>query len=178
MSCGGQARPGHKWNLGHRRQPLNLRPAGVAGTQRGQAACRGPDARCVVVRLACLLPLALAEVHRTLRISCEAVPPSASPAGAQGGTSACHTGAALSFVSCIRLFGRTAIPAVESPCPFETIQPSWCPEYPHLEDLQVAARTAPNRDGVERRCLGAATALHAWQRHEATVGPDEAHPDE
>jgi len=40
----------------------------------------------------------------TLRISCEAVPPSVLPAGAQGGTSACHTGAALSFVSCIRLF--------------------------------------------------------------------------
>jgi hypothetical protein len=41
----------------------------------------------------------------TLRISCEAVPPSVLPAGAQGGTSACHTGAALSFVSCIRLLG-------------------------------------------------------------------------
>jgi hypothetical protein len=40
----------------------------------------------------------------TLRISCEAVPPSKWPAGAQGGTLACHTGAALSFVSCIRLF--------------------------------------------------------------------------
>ena len=35
------------------------------------------------------------------------MPPSGLPAGAQGGTSACHTGAALSFVSCIRLFGRT-----------------------------------------------------------------------
>jgi hypothetical protein len=34
------------------------------------------------------------------------VPPSILPAGAQGGTSACHTGAALSFVSCIRLLGR------------------------------------------------------------------------
>jgi hypothetical protein len=34
------------------------------------------------------------------------VPPSASPAGAQGGTSARSTGAALSFVSCIRLFDR------------------------------------------------------------------------
>jgi hypothetical protein len=44
-------------------------------------------------------------VCRTLRISCEAVPPSIWPAGAQGGTSACRTGAALSFVSCIRLFG-------------------------------------------------------------------------
>ena len=43
---------------------------------------------------------------RTLRISCEAVPPSIRPAGAQGGTSACSTGAALSFVSCIRLFDR------------------------------------------------------------------------
>jgi hypothetical protein len=38
-------------------------------------------------------------VHRTPRISCEAVPPSVSPTGAQGGTSACSTGAALSFVS-------------------------------------------------------------------------------
>jgi hypothetical protein len=32
------------------------------------------------------------------------VPPSVSPAGAQGGTSARSSGAALSFVSCIRLF--------------------------------------------------------------------------
>ena len=32
------------------------------------------------------------------------MPPSNWPAGAQGGTSARHTGAALSFVSCIRLF--------------------------------------------------------------------------
>ena len=47
-------------------------------------------------------------VCRTLRISCEAVPPSISPAGAQGGTSACSTGAALSFVSCIRLFGGSS----------------------------------------------------------------------
>ena len=39
----------------------------------------------------------------TLGISCEAVPPSIWPAGAQGGTSACRTGAALSFVGCIRL---------------------------------------------------------------------------
>ena len=44
----------------------------------------------------------------TLRISCEAVPPSIPPAGAQGGTSACRTGAALSFVSCIRLFDAAA----------------------------------------------------------------------
>jgi hypothetical protein len=44
-------------------------------------------------------------VGRTLRISCEAVPPSVWPAGAQGGTSARHSGAALSLVSCIRLFG-------------------------------------------------------------------------
>jgi hypothetical protein len=47
----------------------------------------------------------LRRVRRTLRISCEAVPPSVSPAGAQGGTSARRTGAALSFVSCIRLLG-------------------------------------------------------------------------
>ena len=45
------------------------------------------------------------QVGRTLRISCEAVPPSIRPAGAQGGTSARSTGAALSFVSCIRLLG-------------------------------------------------------------------------
>jgi len=43
-------------------------------------------------------------VRRTRRISCEAVPPSVLPAGAQGGTSARRSGAALSFVSCIRLF--------------------------------------------------------------------------
>ncbi len=48
-------------------------------------------------------------ICRTLRISCEAVPPSVSPAGAQGGTSACSTGAALSFVSCIRLLGCLVI---------------------------------------------------------------------
>ena len=47
----------------------------------------------------------LAQVSRTPRISCEAVPPSVSPAGAQGGTLSCRSGAALSFVSCIRLFG-------------------------------------------------------------------------
>jgi hypothetical protein len=47
-------------------------------------------------------------VRRTPRISCEAVPPSIWPAGAQGGTSARRTGAALSFVSCIRLFGGSA----------------------------------------------------------------------
>jgi hypothetical protein len=47
-----------------------------------------------------------ATVRPTPRISCEAVPPSNSPAGAQGGTSARSTGAALSFVSCIRLLGR------------------------------------------------------------------------
>jgi hypothetical protein len=38
------------------------------------------------------------------------VPPSISAAGAQGGTSACSTGAALSFVSCIRLFGDVIHP--------------------------------------------------------------------
>src|SRR5512139_4159097 len=44
--------------------------------------------------------------RRTPRISCEAVPPSILPAGAQGGTLSCRSGAALSFVSCIRLFGN------------------------------------------------------------------------
>jgi hypothetical protein len=48
-------------------------------------------------------------VGPTLRISCEAVPPSVWPAGAQGGTSACSTGAALSFVSCIALFDSLAL---------------------------------------------------------------------
>jgi hypothetical protein len=46
-------------------------------------------------------------VHPTLAISCEAVPPSILLAGAQGGTSACSTGAALSFVSCIALLGSS-----------------------------------------------------------------------
>ena len=50
----------------------------------------------------------MVHVRPTLRISCEAVPPSVLPAGAQGGTSACSTGAALSYVSCIRLFGGAA----------------------------------------------------------------------
>ena len=49
--------------------------------------------------------------RRTLRISCEAVPPTDWPAGAQGGTSACRTGAALSFVRCIRLFDGVLIDA-------------------------------------------------------------------
>jgi hypothetical protein len=44
-------------------------------------------------------------VRLTLRISCEAVRPSVPAAGAHGGTSACSTGAAVSFVSCIRLLG-------------------------------------------------------------------------
>ena len=35
------------------------------------------------------------------------MPPTILPAGAQGGTSACSTGAALSFVSCIALFGSS-----------------------------------------------------------------------
>jgi hypothetical protein len=37
------------------------------------------------------------------------VPPSIPPAGAQGGTLSCRSGAALSFVSCIRLLGRRAL---------------------------------------------------------------------
>jgi hypothetical protein len=45
-------------------------------------------------------------VRITPRISCEAVSPSVLPTGAQGGTSACSTGAVVSFVSCIRLLGR------------------------------------------------------------------------
>jgi len=55
------------------------------------------------------------KVRRTLRISCEAVPPSVWPAGAQGGTSACHTGAALSFVSCIRLFDGSSLASSRLP---------------------------------------------------------------
>jgi hypothetical protein len=69
-----------------------------------------------------------ASIHRTLRISCEAVPPSIWPAGAQGGTLSCRSGAALSFVSCIRLFG--------SPLPPRTFGPA-CP--------------APSTDGQSRR---------------------------
>ena len=52
-----------------------------------------------------VVPRSLQHVRLTLRISCEAVPPSILPAGAQGGTSARRSGAALSFVSCIRLLG-------------------------------------------------------------------------
>ena len=58
-------------------------------------------------------------LRRTLAISYEAVPPSILPAGAQGGTSARRTGAALTFVSCIRLFGRRALtsePQIASLC--------------------------------------------------------------
>ena len=58
----------------------------------------GPSARLHV----CLPP---PRVRLTPRISCEAVPPPIRPAGAQGGTSARSSGAALSFVSCIRLLG-------------------------------------------------------------------------
>jgi hypothetical protein len=60
-----------------------------------------PHSGQILARL--LLPC---KVGRTLRISCQALPPPNWPAGAQGGTSACRTGAALSFVSCIRLFDR------------------------------------------------------------------------
>ena len=38
------------------------------------------------------------------------MPPSILPAGAQGGTSASSTGAALRFVSCIRLLGCVDLP--------------------------------------------------------------------
>lgn len=41
---------------------------------------------------------------RTPRMSFEAVRPSVLAAGAHGGTSACRTDAAVSFVSCIRSF--------------------------------------------------------------------------
>jgi hypothetical protein len=47
-------------------------------------------------------------VRLTPRISCEAVRPSVPAAGAHGGTSARRTGAAVSFVSCIRLFDSAA----------------------------------------------------------------------
>jgi hypothetical protein len=58
----------------------------------------------------------LPTVCPTLRISCEAVPPSILPAGAQGGTSARSTGAALSFVSCIRLLGGPDRPSHDLLC--------------------------------------------------------------
>ncbi len=68
---------------------------------------------------------AFSRVRRTLRISCEAVPPSVVSAGAQGGTSACSTGAALSFVSCIRLLGRPPIYSRSFRKPFRsTLKPS------------------------------------------------------
>jgi hypothetical protein len=51
-----------------------------------------------------------AQVGRTPRISCEAVPASVPAARAQGGTLSCRSGAALSFVSCIRLFGSHTAP--------------------------------------------------------------------
>ena len=71
-----------------------------------------PSSYLVTIAPSCLdLSHSSYAVRRTLAISCEAVPPSILPAGAQGGTSACHTGAALSFVSCIALFGVTARPA-------------------------------------------------------------------
>jgi hypothetical protein len=52
-------------------------------------------------------PPSLSTVGPTPRISCEAVSPSVLPAGARGGTSACSTGAAVGFVSCIRFFDDT-----------------------------------------------------------------------
>jgi hypothetical protein len=67
-----------------------------------------PDLRLAPLVYPCL-------VRRTPRISCEAVPPSVSPAGAQGGTLSCRSGAALSFVSCIRLFGRLSTPSANPP---------------------------------------------------------------
>jgi hypothetical protein len=49
-------------------------------------------------------------VRRTLSISCEAVTPPVCPAGAQGGTLYARPGAALSFDSCIALFGGSPLP--------------------------------------------------------------------
>ena len=73
------------------------------------------------------------KVGRTLRISCAAVPPSISPAGAQGGTSSRRTGAALSFVSCIRLFDAAE---------FQLLRPfSRLLEHPHYPDQH----NRPNR---------------------------------
>jgi hypothetical protein len=78
------------------------------GSDRHRVVTLTPQAKVISVK-ECFPPVAHAlsplVVGRTLRISCEAVPPSVQPAGAQGGTSARRTGAALSFVSCIRLFG-------------------------------------------------------------------------
>src|SRR5512134_2429388 len=76
-------------------------------------------------------------VCRTLRISCEAVPPSVSPAGAQGGTSACSTGAALSFVSCIRLLGS---PVLHSSAAVLATPPS-----PRHVDYCAAYQVPPDR---------------------------------
>ena len=67
--------------------------------------------RCTMIAFVLLLSPA---VGRTLRISCEALPPAIWPTGAQGGTSARRSGAALSFVSCIRLFGSSMIPPMLS----------------------------------------------------------------
>ena len=52
------------------------------------------------------------DARMTLAISCEAVPPSVSPAVAQGGTLSRRSGAALSFVSCIALFDDTVTSAL------------------------------------------------------------------
>jgi hypothetical protein len=60
-------------------------------------------------------PRAFAQLRRTRRISCEAVPPFARPAGAQGGTLSRRSGAALSFVSCIRLLDRATHSSKELP---------------------------------------------------------------
>jgi hypothetical protein len=76
-------------------------PDQYQGSEKSQDASVGEESHCWL----CLGHLR--HVRPTLRISCEAVPPSVWPAGAQGGTSACTTGAALSFVSCIRLFDGT-----------------------------------------------------------------------
>jgi hypothetical protein len=91
-------------------------------------------------------------VCRTLRISCEAVPPSVQPTGAQGGTSACHTGAALSFVSCIRLFDRVC--AMPNRC--RAVRAGqYCLGR---EELTIALLTDPTErrgvPGAPRRILG------------------------
>jgi hypothetical protein len=75
-------------------------------------------------------------IRPTLRISCEAVPPSVRPAGAQGGTSACRTGAALSFVSFIRLLGGFLAPSSLS-CVAQSVVQERRPS------LRVAHRAGP-----------------------------------
>ena len=89
------------------------------------------------------------------------MPPSIWPAGAQGGTSACRSGAALSFVSCIRLFGGVVAPVPMWPtllilAPRQS-RPDSKPDggvAPGIDHVHEAADCGPTNRATGRRLAG------------------------